>query len=111
MGGRNRHPIKEIEEAIRFAEEAGWSCVGCSGHAWGKILCPWNDTDCRCGTFCQKSIWSTPRVPEDLAAQIRRSVDGCVRHIEEKRKELEDRPKLIAQDEEKFTKSVERRGR
>lgn len=28
--------------------------------------------------FCQISVWSTPRVPENEARKIRRAVDGCV---------------------------------
>lgn len=75
---RSRHPKKEVEAAVQYAERCGWTCVNTKGHAWGKILCPWNDTECRCGEYCIKSVWSTPRVPENLAAQIRRAVDGCV---------------------------------
>ncbi len=78
MRSRAKHPSKEIEAALVFAEANGWAVVRLSGHAWGKILCPWNDKTCRCGTFCQKSVWSTPRVPEDVARQIRRAVLGCI---------------------------------
>lgn len=74
---RLRHPNKEIEKALAFAETQGWRVVPLKGHAWGKIQCPWNEKDCRCGTFCQVSVWSTPRVPEDMASKIHRAVEGC----------------------------------
>lgn len=77
--GRPRHPNKDIERALEYAESRGWRVVLLRGHAWGKIICPWNDQACRCGEFCQESVWSTPRVPENVARHIRRAVDGCVR--------------------------------
>lgn len=76
---RKRHPKKEIEKAVDYAETCGWTVVLASGHAWGKLMCPWNDETCRCGVFCQMMIWSTPRVPEDVARKIQRAVDGCLR--------------------------------
>jgi hypothetical protein len=72
------HPDKTIEEAIRHAEGHGWSWIKASGHAWGILRCPWNDEACRCGEFCQVSIWSTPRNAEAHARQIRRAVDKCI---------------------------------
>ena len=78
---RPRHPNKEIENALAYAEKNGWRVVLLKGHAWGKIQCPWNDAECRCGTFCQASVWSTPRVPEHMAHNIRRVVDGCARRM------------------------------
>jgi len=78
---RPRHPNKEIEKALAYAESQGWHVVLLNGHAWGKIQCPWNDDDCRCGTFCQASVWSTPRVPEHVAHHIHRVVDGCARRM------------------------------
>jgi len=78
---RPRHPSKEIEKALAYAETQGWHVRLLSGHAWGKIQCPWNDSGCRCGTFCQVSVWSTPRVPEHMAHNIRRVVDGCMRRM------------------------------
>ena len=86
MGNRTRHPSKEIEGAVRYAESEGWTVQNSSGHARGVMRCPWKDTECRCGVFCQRSIWSTPRVPEDMAALVRRSVDGCT-HVQQRREE------------------------
>jgi hypothetical protein len=81
MKPRAKHPNKEIEKALAYAETQGWRVVTLSGHAWGKIQCPWNDADCRCGTFCQVSVWSTPRVPEHMAHNIHRAVNGCARRM------------------------------
>ncbi|KAA0572574.1 hypothetical protein FZ029_23065 [Azospirillum sp. Sh1] len=75
---RNRHPKKEIEEAVLYAEHRGWTWQKGHGHCWGLLRCPENEADCRCGEFCQISVWSTPRVPENEARKIRRAVDGCV---------------------------------
>ena len=74
-----------IEEALRYAEDLGWRVekAGSHAHAWGKMFCPHNDPDCRCGEWCVTSIWSTPKVPENHAKQIRRVVDGCIRKQDE----------------------------
>ena len=78
---RNTHPNKEIEAAVGHAEEHDWSWRKGGGHAWGIIRCPWNDKACRNGTYCQASIWSTPRNPTNHARQIRRVVDKCI-HVD-----------------------------
>lgn len=77
---RRRHPGRVIESALKHAEHHGWrvETLGPRAHGWGKMYCPHNDPDCRCGAFCIKVIWSMPAVPEDLARQIRRVLDGCV---------------------------------
>ena len=74
---RTRHPKKEIEEAIRHAEANGWRVEIGGSHAWGKLYCPYNDAECRCGEFCITSIWSTPRNPGNYARKLRRVVDNC----------------------------------
>lgn len=86
MAARKKHPNKEIEAALQYVESEGWRVEKANGHAWGIMTCPWNDKECRCNVFCRKSIWSTPRVPEDLAEIVRRSVDGCV-HVRQRRQE------------------------
>jgi len=73
---RSRHPNKDIEKAVKYAEENGWTLIKGAGHCWGKLRCPQNK-GCRGGIYCSSSIWSTPKVPEDLARKIRRAVDGC----------------------------------
>jgi len=74
---RKKHPKKEIEAALKYAEKHGWTIKVAGGHAWGKMYCPNNDKECRCGEFCISSIWSTPRNPVNHARQIRRIVDNC----------------------------------
>lgn len=75
---RKRHPDKDIERALCYAEQHGWRVEAGGGHAWGKMYCPTNDRECRCGEFCITSIWSTPRSATNHARQIRRVVDHCV---------------------------------
>jgi hypothetical protein len=83
MPRRKSHQRKEIEGAIRHAEALGWEWRKGAGHAWGILRCPWNDEECRCGEYCQISVWSTPRNPGNHARQIRRVVDGCI-HVQER---------------------------
>ena len=77
---RKSHPKKEVEEALKYAEGIGWRVEVGGAHAWGKIYCPYNDKECRCGEFCITSIWSTPRNAGNHARQIRRVVDNCTTH-------------------------------
>lgn len=72
MAKRSRHPNKEIEAAVRYAEEQGWTCIMSDGHAWALLRCSFGQ---RGG--CQSSVWSTPRNPFGHAARIRRDVDSC----------------------------------
>lgn len=74
---RPRHPKKEVENALQYAETHGWRVEACSGHAWGRMYCPYNDDECRCGEFCIASIWSSPRNAVTHARQLRRVVDHC----------------------------------
>jgi hypothetical protein len=78
--GRRSHPKQEIEAALKYAELNGWHIDVGGSHAWGKIYCPYNDRECRCGTFCISSVWSTPKNAGNHAKQIRRIVDNCTRH-------------------------------
>jgi len=75
--GRSRHPKKDVESALRYAERRGWRVEEGGGHAWGRMYCPRNDETCRCGEFCITNIWSSPRNPGSHARQIRRVVDNC----------------------------------
>ncbi len=77
---RPRHSKKEIEEALRHAEEQGWRVAVGGSHAWGRIYCPYDDSECRCGEFCITSVWSTPRSPTNHARALRRVVDRCTAH-------------------------------
>jgi hypothetical protein len=75
---RKRHPKKEVEAALQYAEHHGWTVTDtASGHRWGVAVCP---GDCTPPT----SIWSTPRVPANHARHIRRNVDRCPHAGEER---------------------------
>jgi len=74
---RSKHPKKEIEDALQYAELHFWRVVQGGSHGWGKIYCPYNDMSCRCGEFCVTSVWSTPRNPGNHARALRRVVDRC----------------------------------
>jgi len=71
---RPRHPIKEIEKIIQYAESKGWRYkpAGNSAHAWGRLLCPWAARD-----GCLMSIWSTPRNAHMHALQVKVRIDDC----------------------------------
>jgi len=77
---RKKHPDKELEEALQYAEKNGWLVEIGGSHAWGKIYCPYNDKECRCGEFCIASISSSPRNAGNHARQIKRLVDNCKNH-------------------------------
>ena len=74
---RDRHSKKEVEAALAYAESMEWRIEKATGHAWGRLYCPFNNRQCRCGEFCVISIWSTPKNPGNFARQIRRVVDNC----------------------------------
>ena len=74
---RARHPEKDIEQVLRYAEGKGWLVRVGGSHAWGRMYCPANNPECRCGEFCITSIWSTPRSARNHANQLRRIVDNC----------------------------------
>jgi hypothetical protein len=76
----DRHPKKEVREALEYAERNGWrveKSKGRSAHAWGKMLCPNADQ-------CHPSVNSTPRNPQVHADQLKRAVARCAaRHHQE----------------------------
>ena len=69
---RSRHPKPAIEKAVRYVEQLGWRVELSGGHAWGRLYCPMSTRE-----GCIVSVWSTPRVPENHARQIRKVVDAC----------------------------------
>ncbi len=71
---RKKHPKKEVELAIQYAENHGWRYkeAGGSAHAWSRLLCPLENRE-----GCSMSIWSTPRDSVNHARQICRRVDSC----------------------------------
>lgn len=74
---RRKHFNKEIESALRYAELHGWRIEVGGGHAWGRMYCPMQDLECRCGEFCLSSIWSTPKNTRNHARQILRIINNC----------------------------------
>ena len=69
---RPRHPDKDIEAAIPYAESRGWAFVRQASHGWGIFRCPHRGRDGHSFT-----VYWTPRIPRDLAERIRKAVDRC----------------------------------
>ena len=74
MTKRSRHPNKDIEAAVQYAEDHGWEYKkpGSSAHAWGRLFCPLRTRD---GHIL--SVWSTPGDPKMHARMICQRVDKC----------------------------------
>lgn len=79
---RKKHKSEEIEAVLKELEALGWSVVEGQGHAWGLLRCPINSSDCRCGEFCQMSVWSTPKDPERHAKKLRQKALACTKQDE-----------------------------
>lgn len=77
---RQKHPQKDVEAALVHAEQQGWRIETGGAHARGKMYCPYNDEECRCGIHCITSIWNTPKNPGSFARALRRVVDNCTTH-------------------------------
>lgn len=77
---RTKHPQKDVEAALAHAETQGWRIEIGGAHAWGKMYCPYNDEECRCGIHCITSIWSTPKNPGNFAKALRLVVVNCTTH-------------------------------
>jgi len=69
---RPRHPDKDVEAAVAYAEKHGWTVRISGGHAWGILFC---SAASRGG--CKRSVYSTPKRPIEHARRIRRAVDMC----------------------------------
>jgi hypothetical protein len=51
--GQDRHPKKEVEEALQYCEKKGWEVKKTvAGHKWGIVLC---------GEGCKVYVWATPK--------------------------------------------------
>lgn len=78
---RIKHKNKEIEEALKYAEENGWIIEvhnKSKSHTWGVMKCKENSNNCWNGIYCITSIWCTPKNPYNHAEQIKKIVDKCV---------------------------------
>ena len=82
---RYRHPKKEVEKVLRELEGLGWTIQvrHGKGHAWGLLRCPKPSEDCRCGQYCQMTIFSTPQNPGRHAAKLRQKALGCTKNESE----------------------------
>ena len=69
---RPRHLNKEIEAAVRHAEDLGWRVTIGGSHAWGFLWCPRQARD-----GCRRRVFSTPRNPEAFARRLTRDIDSC----------------------------------
>jgi dissimilatory sulfite reductase (desulfoviridin) alpha/beta subunit len=69
---RPRHPDKDIEAAVRYAESRGWAFVRTGSHVWGVLHCAGTGRGA-----CRFHVYSTPRNPTGHARDLRRDVDRC----------------------------------
>ncbi|TVP63452.1 MAG: hypothetical protein EA343_08050 [Nodularia sp. (in: Bacteria)] len=65
-----KHPNKEIRAALDYAVEQGWEVEEGGSHAWGKMYCPYNDSECRCGEFCITNIVKLRRIYRQISPSI-----------------------------------------
>ncbi len=74
LSTRSRHPNKDIEDSIQYAESKKWrfKSTGGSSHAWGKLLCLYAKP-----SGCIICIYCTPKNPTNYAKLIKRQVDKC----------------------------------
>jgi hypothetical protein len=69
MPQRRRHQKKEVEDALKYAEAAGWVVtIQVAGHHWGVA---------RCGHGCVRWVFSTPKNAGNHAKRIREAVNAC----------------------------------
>lgn len=87
MAKRAKHPNKEIELAILYAEKNGWvyKDTGKSSHAWCILVCPLRTREGH-----KMSIWSTPRNAFNHAKQIKRLVNKCEHTVRNKKNEKDN---------------------
>ncbi len=79
---RKKHPNKEIEDALKYAEQHNWRIENSNGHPFGQMYCPYNDREQKCesiGKWCRIGIWSTPRNTGAHARSIKKVVDRCLK--------------------------------
>jgi hypothetical protein len=69
---RPRHPNKEIETAVAYAESMGWTVEISNGHAWARLYCPHHTPE-----GCIVSVWSTPKSCQNHAKALLRTINRC----------------------------------
>jgi hypothetical protein len=80
---RPRHPKKEIEAVVKYAESLGWRWQKATDHAWGRLLCTEASRD-----GCAISVNSTPKNAQNHAKKIKKYVDNCPHKV--------SKPKAVA---------------
>lgn len=74
-----RHQNKEIQAVIEEAVNLGWRLVYKGSPIYGELLCPFNDTTCRSGDYCRRSVNCTPRSPQNHAKDLIKGVRKCTK--------------------------------
>lgn len=70
MPGRDRHPKKDVEKSVQYAEEHHFVVeVVYHGHVWGVLRCK--------SRICILRVAGTPKNEGNEAQRIRRFVDRC----------------------------------
>ncbi len=69
---RSRHPKKQVEAALKRAEEAGFRVETGRGH-WGRLTCPGGDLG-KCPPF---SVNGTPANADNETKRVGRFVARC----------------------------------
>lgn len=77
---RSRHPKKEIEDALTYAEELGWRVYksNARAHSWGTIWCPFANRQ-----GCIFVVYGTPKNAQNFAIKLRKVVSKCSHQAEE----------------------------
>lgn len=73
-----KHQHKKMREALKYAKEKGWSIEESSGRSWGTIYCPYKDSNCRKGENCRRSVYTTPKNPENKSRELKRIIRNCI---------------------------------
>jgi hypothetical protein len=69
---RSRHPNKEIESAVAYAEALGWRVFVGGSHRWGFLYCPEETQE-----GCRIGVDSTPQDPENHARRLMKRISAC----------------------------------
>jgi len=79
---RKKHPNKEIEEVLKYAEVRNWRVENSNGHPFGQMYCPYSRSISTCESsekWCRVSLWSTPKNTGSHARQLKKVVDRCMK--------------------------------
>jgi hypothetical protein len=71
----DRHPKKEVADAVEKLRDGGWRVEPRSGHVWGRAYCPHG--------CCQISVNSSPQNAGNHAKKLARALERCPGEVEE----------------------------